>query len=799
MTFTSILFLIILHFAPLVHSLGSSSTIAATFATATVCGIVAGEPTQRIQCYRNGHLISVQPNVSFEAISAGFTFFCALRSGGFSVFCWETLSASNSSSFHPRRIYNSNTVRLTDLAVGDDQVCAREVNSGEAKCWRGKDRGGSLFPLPGAAFKFTTLTSGSGFTCGILRNSNKVYCWGINDVGDEIWRQFGNFTMLNIVAGKSHACGLTSNGSLVCKGRNEGGELDVPFNSAFEFSGLALASDFSCAIGQSNGLVKCWGRGADKFLLNGNVSGEVPFELIVAGMDFMCGLSTRNLSMICWGQGWSQSHHAFNLPLGMMIPGPCVQSSCTACGLYPNSELLCYGSGNICKSCRIELPFALPLPPTMPPPSQPLPSSLPQNKYSLAFLVFGSVGSFAGFCTIIYCLYNLLKMRSRNQNLVQPSATNAHETATSVTTYGSTPATPSLKSFSARRYGSRRLGSSSGTLGRQRSESSSKHLEKTQDFLLAELVVATNNFSAQSKIGAGSFGSVYKGVLADGRLVAIKRGEKVKKMKKFQEKESAFESELALLSRLHHKHLVNLIGFCEEMDERLLVYEFMSNGSLHDHLHRNKSSILNSWRMRIKIALDAARGIEYLHNYAVPPIIHRDIKSSNILLDVNLTAKVSDFGLSLKGPETDREFMSAKAAGTVGYIDPEYYVMNVLTAKSDVYGLGVVMLELLTGKKAVFKKEEEGSGPIEVVEYAAPLIAAGKMQRVLDKRVSPAAIQEVEAVEIMAYTAVHCVNLEGKERPNIMEIVANLERAIGLCDGSPGRVSSSTYSTIPSD
>jgi serine/threonine protein kinase len=244
---------------------------------------------------------------------------------------------------------------------------------------------------------------------------------------------------------------------------------------------------------------------------------------------------------------------------------------------------------------------------------------------------------------------------------------------------------------------------------------------------------------------------------------------------------------------------VRLIGFCEENDERLLVYEYMSNGSLHDHLHdknnvEKNSSIMNSWKMRIKVALDAARGIEYLHNYAVPPIIHRDIKSSNILIDSNWNARVSDFGLSLIWQETEQELMSnIKAVGTVGYIDPEYYVSNVLTTKSDVYGLGVVMLELLTGKKAVFKNED-GSGPIGVVEYTGGKIGTGEVWNLLDHRVGIPEVNEVESVEIMAYTAMHCVNLEGKDRPNMVDIVANLERALAFLEGSPGSFSMSSFS-----
>ncbi|KAM7462730.1 hypothetical protein LguiA_030851 [Lonicera macranthoides] len=245
---------------------------------------------------------------------------------------------------------------------------------------------------------------------------------------------------------------------------------------------------------------------------------------------------------------------------------------------------------------------------------------------------------------------------------------------------------------------------------RQRSGTSSKHADrKAEEFMFSDLAAATNNFSWDNKIGTGSFGIVYKGKLLDGQEVAIKRGETASsKMKKFlreKESRSAFDSELASLSRVHHKNLVRLVGFCESRgdEERLLVYEYMKNEGLYHRLHdknnvEKSSSPLNSWKMRIKISFDAARGIEYLHNYAVPPIIHRDIKSSNILLDANWTARVSDFGLSiLIGP-------------TVGYIDPEYYGQNVLTTESDVYSLGVVLLEILTGKMAIFKTGENGGG-----------------------------------------------------------------------------------------
>jgi hypothetical protein len=401
----------------------------------------------------------------------------------------------------------------------------------------------------------------------------------------------------------------------------------------------------------------------------------------------------------------------------------------------------------------------------------------------------GSVGAFAGICTIIYCLWTGVCFgKKKVHNSVQPTITRAASSNNGITSNNSPPS----RSSTIRRQGSR-------LMRRQRSGTSSKHGDRAEEFSLAELAAATNNFSPENKLGAGSFGVVYRGKLPDGHEVAIKRGETGPKMKKFQEKESAFDSELAFLSRLHHKHLVRLVGFCEEKDERLLVYEYMKNGALYDHLHdknnvEKSSSLLNSWKMRIKIALDAARGIEYLHNYAVPPIIHRDIKSSNILLDANWTARVSDFGLSLMGPESNQEYRPTKAAGTVGYIDPEYYGLNLLTAKSDVYGLGVVLLELLTGKRAIFKSGESGGTPISVVDFAVPAIMAGELVKILDSRVGPPEMNEVEAVELMAYSAMHCVHLEGRERLTMADIVANLDRALSIFDDSHGSISSGIIS-----
>ncbi|KAL1370111.1 hypothetical protein HN51_000422 [Arachis hypogaea] len=794
------------------NAIGSASTTAVIYASSTVCVIVAGNVKQYIHCYqqnqhKNSHYYyygdvapvdEVVPHVSFESISGGRSFFCGLRSGGLSLLCWDV--DGGASVLVPKRIFHSEVVQLTDLTVGDSQVCARESQSGVVRCWRGgRIENGFKFYSPGKDLWFKSITSGSGFSCGVLMDNGKVHCWGNNN-SSEIQAQFDNISMSKVIAGVSHVCGLTIyDGFLICKGNNDSGQLGPNLNSSSyysEFSGLALGEDFTCGIRRKNGFVLCWGGAEDtkKFDLFNDVS----FESIVAGLDFVCGVTTMNLSLICWGPGWSNNNGtSYEIPLGIVLPSPCVRGGCdSSCASYPNSDYLCHGSGTICYSCQdSQIPLTMPL--ILPPP---LPSSTQVSnvhhknmRVILVILIVGSIGAFSGLCTILYFLWigaKRLFLKKRDvDNSEQPQRSDDSDD-------DDDDAYIELAPLPANRASNATLGS----LKRHRSvsSSSSKHnLDRIENFSLHELVTATDNFSNDNKIGSGSFGSVYKGKLADDREVAIKRGDIVSSTKKkFQEKEIAFDSELSLLSRLHHKHLVRLIGFCEENEERLLVYEYMSNGSIHEHLHNKNnveknSSILNSWKMRIKIALDAARGIEYIHNYAVPPIIHRDIKSSNILLDSNWNAKVSDFGLSLILPEMEQDSTPIKAVGTVGYIDPEYYELNVLTTKSDVYSLGVVMLELLTGKRVVFKLDDESS-PVGIVEYARPRIAKGELCSILDYRIEKPNVNELEALKIMTFIAIHCVNLEGKERPEMAEVVANLERASAFLEGS----SSTSFSIV---
>ncbi|KAG5514721.1 hypothetical protein RHGRI_035946 [Rhododendron griersonianum] len=226
-----------------------------------------------------------------------------------------------------------------------------------------------------------------------------------------------------------------------------------------------------------------------------------------------------------------------------------------------------------------------------------------------------------------------------------------------------------------------------------------------QTFTFRELASATKNFRQECLLGEGGFGRVYKGQLEKtGQIVAVKQLDR----NGFQGNRE-FLVEVLMLSLLHHQNLVNLIGYCADGDQRLLVYEYMPLGSLEDHLLDLSSGQRPlDWFTRIKIGLGAAKGLEYLHDKANPPVIYRDLKSSNILLDREFNAKLSDFGLAKLGPVGDKTHVSSRVMGTYGYCAPEYQRTGQLTVKSDVYSFGVVLLELITGRRAIDTTRQTG-------------------------------------------------------------------------------------------
>ncbi|KAJ9549406.1 hypothetical protein OSB04_021949 [Centaurea solstitialis] len=235
-------------------------------------------------------------------------------------------------------------------------------------------------------------------------------------------------------------------------------------------------------------------------------------------------------------------------------------------------------------------------------------------------------------------------------------------------------------------------------------------------FTFRELAAATNNFSPDCFLGEGGFGHVYRGRLqGSGQAIAVKQLDR-----NGLQGNREFLVEVLMLSLLHHPNLVNLIGYCADGDQRLLVYEFMPLGSLEDHLHDlppDRECL--DWNTRMKIAAGAARGLEFLHDKANPPVIYRDFKSSNILLGEGFQPKLSDFGLAKLGPTGDKSHVSTRVMGTYGYCAPEYAMTGQLTVKSDVYSFGVVFLELITGRKAIDSTAPQGQQ--NLVTWARPL------------------------------------------------------------------------------
>lgn len=292
-------------------------------------------------------------------------------------------------------------------------------------------------------------------------------------------------------------------------------------------------------------------------------------------------------------------------------------------------------------------------------------------------------------------------------------------------------------------------------------------LKGTRVYSLQELKLATNNFSMDNEIGSGGYGKVYKGILPVGReMVAVKQAKKESK-----QGVSEFKNELELLSRVHHKNLTALIGFCFEEGNRLLVYEYMPNGSLRDNLS-GKTGIRLDWSKRINIALGAARGLAYLHDHADPPIIHRDVKSTNILLDENLNAKVSDFGLSkLIGEAEIIDHVSTQVKGTMGYLDPEYVNSQRLTKKSDVYSFGVVLMELLASRPPLV---ERGKYLVQELKTAMDTGGINAVRRqILDPFLRDSLISQTLLQSLVGLSLL-CVE-ESANRPMMKDVVMELE------------------------
>ncbi|XP_042398008.1 probable receptor-like protein kinase At1g30570 [Zingiber officinale] len=287
-------------------------------------------------------------------------------------------------------------------------------------------------------------------------------------------------------------------------------------------------------------------------------------------------------------------------------------------------------------------------------------------------------------------------------------------------------------------------------------------------FTMADIKIATRNFDESLVIGTGGFGKVYRGEIDEGVTVAIKRADK-----QSEQGVREFETEIEMLSKLRHRHLVSMIGFCDEQGEMVLVYEYMANGTLRSHLVGGDRPSL-TWRQRLGTCIGAARGLHYLHTGSERGIIHRDVKSTNILLDEDFVAKVADFGLSRDGPAVDQTHVSTAVKGSFGYLDPEYFRRLQLTEKSDLFSFGVVLLEVVCARPVI--DTTLPNGQINLAEWA---LRQRPVERIVDPRLKEEGYSP-ESVEKFVEIAEKCLADEGKNRPTMGEVLWQLENVLRL-------------------
>ncbi|XP_009757853.1 proline-rich receptor-like protein kinase PERK15 [Nicotiana tabacum] len=298
-------------------------------------------------------------------------------------------------------------------------------------------------------------------------------------------------------------------------------------------------------------------------------------------------------------------------------------------------------------------------------------------------------------------------------------------------------------------------------------------------FTYEELVRATDGFSDANLLGQGGFGYVHKGVLPNGKEVAVKQ---LKAGSGQGERE--FQAEVEIISRVHHKHLVSLVGYCITGAQRMLVYEFVPNNTMEFHLHGKGRPPLD-WPTRLKIALGSAKGLAYLHEDCQPKIIHRDIKAANILIDFNFEAKVADFGLAKLTSDVNTH-VSTRVMGTFGYLAPEYASSGKLTDRSDVFSFGVMLLELITGRRPVDSNPSFTEDSL--VDWARPLLTRALEDEKFDALVDPRLENDYNHNEMarMVACAAACVRHSAKRRPRMTQVLRALEGAVSLSDLNEG-------------
>ncbi|XP_026447965.1 calmodulin-binding receptor-like cytoplasmic kinase 3 [Papaver somniferum] len=367
-----------------------------------------------------------------------------------------------------------------------------------------------------------------------------------------------------------------------------------------------------------------------------------------------------------------------------------------------------------------------------------------------------TVGMAVAGMFLLCCSFICPCFRSRKKDISEVGLTKDHST-NSTSSLGSTsseklpgspvrtPASPFKVPPSPSRF----------SMSPKSSEIGSVHLSMSQ------ILKATQNFSPSLLIGEGGFGTVYRAQLQDGPVVAVKRAKK----ENLNSLQAEFSSEVELLSKIEHRNLVRLLGYVDKGNERIIITEFVPNGTLREHLDGQHGKILDFYQ-RLEISIDIAHALAYLHLYAEKEIIHRDVKSSNILLTENLKAKVADFGFARAGPqEVEKTHISTKVKGTAGYLDPEYLRTYQLTTKSDVFSFGVLLIEILTARRPV--EMRRAADERITVRWAFKNYKAGKLVEMLDPSMTEAV--HIEILSKMFSLAFQCAAPTRRDRPNMKE------------------------------
>lgn len=694
----------------------------------------------------SSHYSTVLPPMA--ALSGGEGFLCGILADTSQALCWDSMGFAKSSDLVPP-MFQSNA--YSHLAAGKDHVCAVRGSyysnnvSGTVDCWdiitvsnnTLSSKQSTRFYNQNATsiLVFTNLVSGDGFSCGVIRDGG-VSCWGPNSGDFGLSGTSENFMAL--ASGVDSICGVSQiSNEVKCWGSNKSYD-NLPFG--IRFVSLSAGSGHYCGIREDDHGIECWGKFNASLIPKG-----AGFLAIASSNLLTCGIREGDLVLDCWFSNVLSGVN-YDPPLQLCSPGLCTSGSCgegmfafnasllnepdltslcirkelricSPCGLncsegfFPSS-VCSWDADRVCTPCSLcQNSSCVDVCRLQPSSSEP---EMKERHWDQLLVIIGSCGS--GFLLILIawcCLPHVMKSKRRCIVLsccIHKPELEADENGDQQHPLASVAPCPGA----------------------------------AQVYRLSELKDATNGFKEFNELGRGSYGFVYKAVLPDGRQLAVKRANAATII---HTNSRDFETELEILCNIRHANIVNLLGYCAEMGERLLVYEFMPHGTLHDHLHGGLSTL--NWTLRLKIAMQAAKGLEYLHKEVVPPIVHRDVKTSKILLDADWSARVTDFGL----------------------LTPIGRDLNA-DMKIDVYGFGVVLLEILSGRK---RYDEECSIP-DIVEWAVPQIRQGKAAAIIDRYV--ALPRNVEPLLKLADIAEVALKEDPSKRASMSDLALLLEQLV---------------------